>query len=204
MKQIFHFSENFYDARASTSLQQQPALFSHIFTSTNHFSTMAVSKLVVVHGGELAKDVAEQIVTKKPATSSISDVSLQCASQRPKALLGLKDDTLVCFVMQTIENAAPTEEGGSCLRFFKRKTHPESLLEDNKFSFCVLGVGDSNLLLDRQTTTAQDCNQVAQQLDSRLEALSGKRFYKLGLADERTGLQEVEPWIDGLWTALEK
>lgn len=165
---------------------------------------MAVTKLVVVHGGELAKDVAEQIVAKKPATSSISNVSLQCASQRPKALLGLKDDTLVCFVMQTIENAAPTEEGGSCLRFFKRKTHPESLLEDNKFSFCVLGVGDSNLLLDRQTTTAQDCNQVAQQLDSRLEALSGKRFYKLGLADERTGLQEVEPWIDGLWTAVEK
>ena len=128
-------------------------------------------------------------------------MTLKCASQRPKTLLDINDDTLVCFVMQTIENASPTEQGGSCLRFFKRKTHPESLLE-GKFAFCVFGVGDSNLLLDRQTTTAKDCNQVAQQLDSRLEALSGKRFYELGLADERTGLQEVEPWIDGLWTAL--
>lgn len=66
----------------------------------------------------------------------------------------------------------------------------------------MLGVGDSNLLLDRQTTTAKDCNQVAQELDSRLAALGGKRFYELGLADERTGLQEVEPWIDGLWASL--
>jgi len=66
----------------------------------------------------------------------------------------------------------------------------------------VLGVGDSNLLLDRQTTTAKDCNQVAQDLDARLEALGGRRFYELGLADERTGLKEVEPWIEGLWAAL--
>jgi NADPH-ferrihemoprotein reductase len=66
----------------------------------------------------------------------------------------------------------------------------------------VLGLGDSNLLLDRQTTTAKDCNQVAQQLDARLEALSGQRRYSLGVSDERTGLTEVEPWIDGLWASL--
>lgn len=73
-----------------------------------------------------------------------------------------------------------------------------------KFQYAILGLGDSNLLLDRQTTTAKDCNQVAQQLDSRLNSLGGTRFYQLGLADERSGLQEVEPWIDGLWESLSK
>lgn len=74
----------------------------------------------------------------------------------------------------------------------------------DKFYFTVLGLGDSNLLLDRQTTTAKDCNQVAQELDARLAALGGNRCYELGMSDERTGLQEVEPWIDGLWKTLIK
>lgn len=94
-------------------------------------------------------------------------------------------------------------KGGTCVRFFKRKTHPQDLLQD-KFYFTVLGVGDSNLLLDRQTTTAKDCNQVAQELDSRLKVLGGRRHYALGMADERSDLQEVEPWIDGLWESLMK
>jgi NADPH-ferrihemoprotein reductase len=63
-------------------------------------------------------------------------------------------------------------------------------------------LGDSNLLLDRQSTGAKDCNQVAQELDVRLEALGGDRHYALGVSDERTGLTEVEPWIDGFWISL--
>jgi NADPH-ferrihemoprotein reductase len=63
-------------------------------------------------------------------------------------------------------------------------------------------LGDSNLLLDRQSTGAKDCNQTAQELDVRLEALSGDRLYELGVSDERTGLTEVEPWIDGFWISL--
>jgi hypothetical protein len=87
------------------------------------------------------------------------------------------------------------------MRFFKRKTHPETLLAD-KFHYTVLGLGDSNLLLDRQKTSAKDCNQAAQELDSRLQAIGGCRHYPLGMSDERTGLEEVEPWIDGLWMSL--
>ena len=66
----------------------------------------------------------------------------------------------------------------------------------------MLGLGDSNLLLDRQTTTAKDCNRCAQELDARLEVLGAKRLFPLGIADERTGLPEVEPWIDQFWTIL--
>ena len=163
------------------------------------FEKMAVQKVVVVHGGELASDVAEQVKEKKPAKLDV-EVTLRNASERPKTLLDLGPGTVVCFLIQTIENSSPTEEGGTCLRFFKRKMHAENLLEGFKFS--VLGLGDSNLLLDRQTTTAKDCNQAAQELDARLRALGGSSVHELGLADERTGLQEVEPWIDSFWTSL--
>mmetsp|Transcript_39591 Transcript_39591/g.95639 ORF Transcript_39591/g.95639 Transcript_39591/m.95639 type:complete len:169 (+) Transcript_39591:191-697(+) len=164
-----------------------------------------VEQIVIVHGGELAKDVAEQIEAKKPEGFHRTTVVLRSASERPKTIVEDYDSkTVVCFVFQTIENGAPTEEGGSCTRFFQRKTHPADLLSasKNKFSFTVLGVGDSNLLLDRQTTTAKDCNQVAQALDCRLEALGAKRHHPLGLADERTGLQEVEPWIESFWQSV--
>jgi hypothetical protein len=65
--------------------------------------------LVVVYGGELSADVAQQIVSKKPAESPLN-VSLRRADERPKTLVDLSADTIVCFVMQTIENGAPTED----------------------------------------------------------------------------------------------
>ena len=55
---------------------------------------------------------------------------------------------------QTIENEEPPESAGGCIRFFKRKTHAPDLLA-GKLSFTVLALGDSNLLLERQTTSAK-------------------------------------------------
>ena len=43
---------------------------------------------------------------------------------------------------------------------------------------------------------------MAQKVDARLAALGGCRFYARGEADDRTGNEEIEPWIAGLWTAL--
>eukprot|EP00536_Pseudo-nitzschia_multiseries_P003585 jgi/Psemu1/284504/fgenesh1_pg.56_\ len=195
---------------------------------------MPKTKVIVVHGGELARDVAEQIEALRPSGCGCDvEVKLRCASERPKTLLdynnskksngdcdgdnNANDRVVLCFVLQTIENAAPTEEGGSVVRFFKRKTHPSDLLKPNSNSdsangngngsanltYAVLGLGDSNLLLDRQTTGAKDCNQAAEQLDARLAALGGERQCPLGVADERTGLTEVEPWIkDVFWKSV--
>ena len=165
---------------------------------------MTFDKLIIIHGGELSKDVAEQLQVKKPASLTALQVELRPASKSPKTFLSdstTTTTTLHCFIVQTIENAAPTEDGGTTVRFFQRKTHPTDLLKDT-FSYTVLGLGDSNLLLDRQTTTAADCNQVAQQLDKRLQELGGTRYYDLGQADERSELVEVEPWINGLWEKL--
>ena len=206
--------------------------------------------VVIVYGGELAKDIAEQIEALKPTTTTTDDlnfdidITLRCASERPKTLLDYKintveeeegdddddvkkkkkdDDadkeevipadttttttttTIVCFVLQTIENNSPTESGGTTIRFFKRKTHPSDFLSSNgtTMNYCVFGCGDSNLLFDRQTTGSKDCNFVAQELDTRLEVLGGVRQCTLGLADERTGLTEVEPWIRNVfWKSI--
>jgi len=161
-----------------------------------------VTKILIVYGGELAQDVAKRIVKTKPEFLTDITISVQSGSeQRPKQLLSLGEDVVVIFILQTIENAAPTEDGGTTTRFFKRKTHPEDLLK-NKFRFATFGLGDSNLLLDRQTTSAKDCNQVAQDLDARLLVLGGIKQHELGMADERTGLTEVEPWIQALWSSF--
>ena len=110
-------------------------------------------------------------------------------------------DVTVIMILQTIENDEPPESAGGVLRFFKMKNHPVDML--STVSFTVLALGDSNLLLDRQTTTAKDCNKCGQLLDTRMGELGGNRFYERGEGDERTSLQEVEPWIAGLWGALE-
>ena len=107
---------------------------------------------------------------------------------------------VVLLLLQTAENDQPPESAGGFLRFFKRKTHPEDMA--SKLSFSVLALGDSNLLLDRQHTGAKDCNKCGQLLDTRLGELGATRFYDRGEVDERTGMTEVEPWVNGLWPAL--
>jgi len=164
-----------------------------------------VREVVIVYGGELAQDVADRIIASRPTVANpTATVTKRSASERPQRLVDdLGSDAVVCFVLQTIENASPTEDGGTTVRYFKRKTHPATLLQGNKFRYAVLGLGDSNLLLDRQTTSARDCNQVAQQFDARLAALGATRQCPLGMADERTGLSEVEPWIQTFWKSFE-
>ncbi|KAK1744611.1 hypothetical protein QTG54_005144 [Skeletonema marinoi] len=163
-----------------------------------------IEDFILLSGGDLSADIAEQINTKLSSIPTISSthnihkVLMSKSKEFKTALLEgplAKPTTLAIFITQTIENEAPPEDAGACIRFFKRKTHPETLLTD-KIQFAVLGLGDSNLLLDRQHTAAKDCNQVAQMLDVRLEALGGQRFCQRGESDERTGLLEVEPWID--------
>ncbi|KAL7493194.1 hypothetical protein ACHAWT_004490 [Skeletonema menzelii] len=164
-----------------------------------------IEDVVLLFGGDLSADVAEQIATKLSSipidASKVHKVMMSKSKDFKAALLEgplAKPTTLAIFIAQTIENEAPPEDAGACIRFFKRKNHPETLFSD-KPQFTVLGLGDSNLLLDRQHTAAKDCNQVAQALDARLETLGGQRFYQRGECDERTGLtKEVEPWIDNL------
>ena len=169
-----------------------------------------IKDVVVLHGGELSSDVAKQLMSKlKPVLGAeyVHQVSMAKSKAFKSALIEdeniARPSTLAVFIVQTVENEAPVEDAGACIRFFKRRTHPNTML-CNSVQFTVLGLGDSNLLLDRQHTAAKDCNQVAQALDARLEALGGTRYYDRGEADERTGLTEIEPWIDGLVSKLKE
>jgi len=68
---------------------------------------MALTKIIVVHGGDLAKDVAEQLQAKKPASLDI-EVELRSAAKSPKALLeNANPSTLHCFIVQTVEMKLP-------------------------------------------------------------------------------------------------
>lgn len=89
--------------------------------------------------------------------------------------------------------AQAPETAGRCVRFFNRNDHAPSMLRG--VHYAVLGLGDSNLLLDRQTTTAKDCNAVAQRLERNLKQLGAARFSEYAEADDRTGNREVEPWL---------
>ena len=69
-----------------------------------------IERVVVVYGGELAEDVAHQLVKKKPSVCASIEVLMRNASERPKSLLEFGNDTVVCFIIQTIENQATTED----------------------------------------------------------------------------------------------
>jgi len=146
---------------------------------------MAITDMIILHGGELSQDIANRVETKlHQAVPSISIRLTSMSKPRDfKPVLESPPSTLVVFILSTIENEAPPEDAGACVRFLKRKTQPPDLLL-GKFQFAVLGLGDTNLLLDRQHTTAKDCNQVAQFMDGRLEALGGSRYCGRGEADE--------------------
>uniref|UniRef100_A0A6U5BBM7 Flavodoxin-like domain-containing protein n=1 Tax=Hemiselmis andersenii TaxID=464988 RepID=A0A6U5BBM7_HEMAN len=154
---------------------------------------------VVLYGGELAAEIAERVVVAAKGAGLGADAVNM--SDFKKCKLGEEPQTVI-FIVQSVENDEPPESAGSCIRFIKKKANAADMFSKMKFS--VLGLGDSNLLLDRQTTTAKDCNKVGQAIDKRIEELGGSRICDLGLADERTGLTEVEPYLETLIPALKE
>ena len=172
-------------------------------------SAVKIDDVILLHGGGLSSDVAERIGSKLPPSVRARKLSMSRTKEFKAALLDDDDvrsgPALAIFIVQTIENESPPEDAGPCVRFLMRKTHPDTLLSGGGGVrlFAVLGLGDSNLLLDRRHTSAKDCNQVARALDSRLEGLGGTRFCDRGECDERTGLLECEPWIEMLVEKIE-
>lgn len=155
----------------------------------------------VLHDEGLASEIAEQLATSPTLPHGLALVRTSCASFKQIAWGGSARHVAV-LIVSTLENEQPTEEAGQMVRFFMRRAHPAGMLT-GKLAYAVLGLGDSNLLLDRQTTSAKDCNQVAQRLDKRLAELGGMPICARGEADDRTGNCEVEPWLRALERALE-
>lgn len=155
----------------------------------------------VLHDEGLALEVAEQLAASPTLPRGVRLALSSCAQFKQLAWTGAAKLTVV-FVVATCENEQPSEEAGSCVRFFMRRAHADGMLA-GKLAYAVLGLGDSNLLLDRQTTAAKDCNQVAQKLDARLAELGAALICARGEADDRTGNKEIEPWLRILERALQ-
>ena len=166
------------------------------------------SELHVLHSGGFAAEVAEMLVAQANA-SSAAPAKIHVSGMADFKLWLMRTALTdgdpptaplrVVFVVSTIENEQPPEDAGACTRFFFRRTHPKDMLSA-RLLYAVLGLGDSNLLLDRQTTTAKDCNQVARKLDQRLAELGAERLHALGEADDRTGNTELGPWLESFMT----
>ena len=159
------------------------------------------SRLFFLYGGEastqIARNLAESAAARglSPRLVAMDDFK-RCELDKVPAV--------AVFIVETIENAQPAEAAGTCLRFYNRQRKKgESGSLNGKLRYAVLGLGDTNLLLDRQTTTAKDCNQAAQTLDSALNFLGAERVCQRGEANDAVGLEEaVEPWTEQLWAPL--
>ncbi|GAB6019172.1 hypothetical protein CHUAL_000791 [Chamberlinius hualienensis] len=104
----------------------------------------------------------------------------------------IEEAVLAVIVVSTTGEGDPPDTVQKIWKRLKKSTVEKDILK--KLRYALLGLGDSNY--------GMFCN-CARMFDSRLEELGATKFYKTGYADDATGLEiVVEPWIEGLWTAL--
>ncbi|KAJ1798056.1 hypothetical protein LPJ59_002746 [Coemansia sp. RSA 2399] len=97
------------------------------------------------------------------------------------------------FVVSTTGDGDPPDNSARFWRALKKTARGET---HKHLRYAILGLGDTNY--------SNFCN-TAQRLDKQLGEIGATAFYKTGLADDATGLEEVvEPWIEGLWPAIAK
>ncbi|XP_036081654.1 methionine synthase reductase isoform X3 [Rousettus aegyptiacus] len=138
-----------------------------------------------------AKAIAEEICEKAVAHGFSAD--LHCMSESDKYDLKTETAPLVVVVSTTGTGDPPD----TARRFVKRiqdKSLPPDFFAHLRYG--LLGLGDSEY--------TYFCNG-GKVIDRRLQELGARRFYDTGHADDCVGLElVVEPWIAGLWAALEK
>ncbi|XP_068933063.1 methionine synthase reductase isoform X2 [Petaurus breviceps papuanus] len=138
-----------------------------------------------------AKAIAEEISEKAGAHGFFVD--LHCLSESDKYDLKTETDPLVVIVSTTGDGDPPD----TAVKFVKKirdKTLPPDFFSHLRYG--LLGLGNSEY--------TYFCNG-GKIIDKRLQELGAQHFYKTGHADDCVGLElVVEPWIAGLWTALNK
>ncbi|KAJ2181640.1 hypothetical protein GGF45_001409 [Coemansia sp. RSA 551] len=109
------------------------------------------------------------------------------------AKFGFSELRTIVFVVSTTGDGDPPDNSARFWRILRKATRSDKHAYAH-LRYAILGLGDTNY--------SNFCN-TAQRLDKQLEEAGARTFYKKGLADDATGMEEVvEPWIDGLWAAL--
>ncbi|XP_078009436.1 methionine synthase reductase isoform X2 [Phascolarctos cinereus] len=138
-----------------------------------------------------AKAIAEEISKKAGEHGFFAD--LHCLSESDKYDLKTETDPLV-VVISTTGTGDPPDTAIKFVKKIRDKTLPPDFFSHLRYG--LLGLGDSEY--------TYFCNG-GKIVDKRLQELGAQHFYKTGHADDCVGLElVVEPWIDGLWTALNK
>lgn len=151
------------------------------------------SHFTILYGSQTgqAQAIAEEIHENSSQHGLQS--KLFCLSQTEKKF-ALDKEPLVVFVVSTTGEGDPPDTMLKFMRRLKKKTLPSDHLKSCEYA--LLALGDTNY--------TNFCNN-GKTLDRRLLALGAKPFYKTGYADDAVGLElVVDPWIEGLWTAVKK
>ncbi|NXF37846.1 MTRR reductase, partial [Nyctibius bracteatus] len=138
-----------------------------------------------------AKAIAEEIWQQAGTHGFEADI--HCISEMDKYNLETEKDPVV-IVISTTGTGDPPDTA----RKFVKKIQDTTLPPDHfsHLQYGLLGLGDSEYTFF--------CNG-GKTVDRRLQELGAQHFYDTGLADDCVGLElVVDPWIDGLWPALEK
>ncbi|XP_078580373.1 methionine synthase reductase-like isoform X1 [Branchiostoma floridae x Branchiostoma japonicum] len=151
------------------------------------------NRLVLLYGSQTgqAKAIAEEIHENAEKHGLRTDLfGLELTEKK----FDVTKESCVVFVCSTTGDGDPPDNATKFFRRLKKKTLPSDHLAH--LNFAVLGLGDSNY------TNFCNCPKT---LDKRLQELGAKPFYPTGYADDAVGLEiVVDPWIEGLWTAVRK
>ncbi|KAG8442634.1 hypothetical protein GDO86_011426 [Hymenochirus boettgeri] len=138
-----------------------------------------------------SKAIAEEIGQQAEHHGFIAEIfSLK---EMEKFNLKTEGDPVV-IVISTTGTGDPPDPALPFVKKIQDKDLPEDFLAHLKFA--ILALGDSEY--------TYFCNG-GKIVDRRLQELGAKHFYETGYADDCIGLElVVDPWIEGLWTALNK
>ncbi|KAG8133124.1 putative Methionine synthase reductase protein [Naja naja] len=136
-----------------------------------------------------AKAIAEEICQEAKEHGFEADI--HCFSESEQYNLDKEKDPVV-IVTSTTGTGEPPDTAIKFIKEINDKSLPSDHLSHIRYG--LLGLGDSEYTFF--------CNG-GKIIDKRFLELGAQRFCEVGLADDAVGLElVVEPWIAGLWVAL--